>query len=499
MITRPASPQSSASAAASGSAPGASPPGAPSPGSHTLQTRSAMQDRSPIEKPLRSRSPLAKSARLHEALPMDTTILDDDDSTTLPAPGTPLPSLSNNLQEVNPPLPPSQGSLGSFPAAQSDPNSQHSEGSRVAGLGSSGCLGDPPPLPLPTAPALRGRRPGLPPSGAASAVDFDALVAEAMKTTVLPLLDSQKSGILVSVEATLLSNNKAVGEQCHAICTSACTKANEVVVQRLDTLDGAVTKLGEHNTKLQDKVDALTDRLGKVLSSLGHSNSLPNLPDAADVRFGTYLGTPADAPPAHSVTTPFFQRAPDPTKLFVNIHNKAMVTLVHFNTAFEKLADDCGQHPSLFEVTGDLLDNRFDIQYLGPKGTATANCLTLFQSLYLGRGKHKDTVCVDERGLSHKFYINPDRNGAQIRREILCKELKNLIMAAFPNANLFVQKNSGSVLYKRRVLATVVVIDPISARISWMPAGRIELGLVDEVLANVESHFSNLTGGVTRP
>ena len=195
----------------------------------------------------------------------------------------------------------------------------------------------------------------------------------------------------------------------------------------------------------------------------------------------------------------FSTGSPDPTKLFVNIHNKAMVPLVQFNFAFAALAADCGQDPNIFEVTGDPLDNRFDIRYIGPKRSATANCLTLFRSIYLGSGKHKETVCLDEKNNYHKFYINPDRNGAQIRRGILCKELSKILSACFPQASFFVQKSSGSVLYQRRVLATVVVIDPISARIQWMPAARIGLGLVDEVLANVESQFLNLPGGVMRP
>ena len=63
------------------------------------------------------------------------------------------------------------------------------------------------------------------------------------------------------------------------------------------------------------------------------------------------------------------------------------------------MAADCGQDPNLFEVTGDALDNRFDIHYLGPKGSATAACLTLFQSLYLGRGKYKEIQASKSYGV----------------------------------------------------------------------------------------------------
>ena len=398
-------------------------------------------------------------------IPIDESQIEDPDASHLPVPPT---------QEL-----PSQGSLGTFPAAQPDSTTQFSGG-----------------LP-PPASATRGRSGhSVPsPSAASDATDFDSLVAEAMKTTVLPLLDSQKTGILENVTATLLNNNKIVGEQCQRICTQACTTANEAINQRLDNLEGAVTSIGEDTAKLQGKVDELTDKLGKVLSSLGHSNSLPNLQQAAQ----NNLGNPSAAPPSQSVTTPLFHRTPDPTKLFANTHNRAMVPLVSFNNAFEALAADCGQDPNLFEVTGDALDNRFDIRYIGPRGAATAACLTLFQSLYLGRGKYKETICKDERNIAHKFYINPDRNGAQIRREILCKELSKILAACFPREKFFVQTNSGSVLFQRRVLATVIVVDPMSARIQWMPAPCILLGLKDEVLANVETQFSDIVGGANRP
>ena len=440
--------------------------------SATIQTRSATLDRPAIEKPIRSRSPLTKQARTSEVQPMDSPISVDESQIEGPAAShLPVPATPGQLSST-----PSQGSLGTFPAAQPDSTPQFSG---------------------PPASATRGRSGHNAPSPSATSdtTDFDSLVAEAMKTTVLPLLDSQKTGILENVTATLLNNNKIVGDQCQRICTQACTQANEAINQRLDNLEGAVTTIGEDTAKLQGKVDELTDKLGKVLSSLGHSNSLPNLQQAAQ----NNLGNPSAAPPTQSVTTPLFHRTPDPTKLFANIHNKALVPLVSFNNAFEALAADCGQDPNLFEVTGDALDNRFDIRYIGPKGAATAACLTLFQSLYLGRGKYKETICKDEQNNAHKFYINPDRNSCQIRREILCKELSKILAACLPREKFFVQKTSGSVLYQRRVLATIIVVDPMTARIQWMPAPRISLGLVDEVLANVESQFSDIAGGANRP
>ena len=491
--TTPAS-MSAGNSLASGSASGALPPGSPAPASppSAVQTRSAVQDRPAIDKPLRSRSPSSKLARISEAQLMETQR--DDDLTQ---------DYASNPKLLTPAAPTplgvhSQGSLGSFPAGQPDTfPSSPPEAPKVYGLGSIASPLSPAPFPLPPASALRGRAGLIPPSPSTGgeSPDFDFLVSEALKTTVLRLVDSQKATILDTVSSTLKNNNKIVGDQCHTICTTACAKANEAIIQRLDSLEGSVNNIGDDNAKLHIKIDDLTEKLDKALSSLGHSNSLPNLEAAAQ----NHIGNPDAAPPMQSVTTPLFHRTPDPTKLYVNIHNRAFVPITSFNTAFEKLAADCGQDPNLFEVTGEVLDNRFDIQYIGPKGAATGHCLTLFQSLYLGRGKHEGTRCLDEKNNYHKFYINPDRNGAQIRREILSKEVAKILQSAFPSHTFFVQKSTGSVYWQRQVLGTVVVIDPVTSRVSWKPAARIGLGLIDEVLANVDDEFSKITGGVSRP
>ena len=91
---------SSASGSASASASGA------------IQTRSATLDRPAMEKPIRSRSPLTKQARTSEVQPLDSPItidesqIEDSNTSHFPVPAT---------QEL-----PSQGSLGTFPAAQPD-------------------------------------------------------------------------------------------------------------------------------------------------------------------------------------------------------------------------------------------------------------------------------------------------------------------------------------------------------------------------------------------
>ena len=102
-------------------------------------------------------------------------------------------------------------------------------------------------------------------------------------------------------------------------------------------------------------------------------------------------------------------------------------------------------------------------------------------------------------GTLHKYYINPDKNGCQVRREILCKDLKDIVAPHIQDQNIFIQKSTGSIMVQRRVLASIVVTGTISARIQWMPAQRIKYKITDEVRAAIEVAFSALTGGESRP
>ena len=102
-------------------------------------------------------------------------------------------------------------------------------------------------------------------------------------------------------------------------------------------------------------------------------------------------------------------------------------------------------------------------------------------------------------GTVHKYYINPDKNGCQVRREVLCKDLKDIITPYIKDQKIFVQKSTGSIMVQRRVLASIVVTGTISARLQWMPAQRIKYKIIDEVQVAIEEAFSVLTGGESRP
>ena len=81
-----------------------------------------------------------------------------------------------------------------------------------------------------------------------------------------------------------------------------------------------------------------------------------------------------------------------------------------------------------------------------------------------------------------------------MRREILSKHLKAILEGLAISTQFFVKKTSGSIYANKRVVVSVVITGPESARLDWCHGKRIELG-IDQ--GEVESQFGNyvVSGG----
>ena len=101
-------------------------------------------------------------------------------------------------------------------------------------------------------------------------------------------------------------------------------------------------------------------------------------------------------------------------------------------------------------------------------------------------------------GELHQFYIQPDKNGAQTRKEILAKAIKNILEADVAGANtqFLVRKSTGSVMVDRKVLCSVVIVDENTSKIAWFHPLREQLGIVQ---STVEEQFAVVAGGPSSP
>lgn len=190
---------------------------------------------------------------------------------------------------------------------------------------------------------------------------------------------------------------------------------------------------------------------------------------------------------ANDVTTPSFNRKANPTKLFANLHGREKVSKAKFKEAINALAFEAGLKETEFEIVGDNLDDRFELQFLGDLRLSSVKTLQFFDSLKIGRGKWKPQFAKNDAGTPIQFYIAPDKNPCQIRKEILCKHLKGILVGLSPNAEFFVKKETGSIYSGSRVVVSVIITGPESARLDWCHAKRIELA-IDQ--AEAESSFA---------
>ena len=196
------------------------------------------------------------------------------------------------------------------------------------------------------------------------------------------------------------------------------------------------------------------------------------------------------------VTTPAFSRKPDNKLLLANTHGGAQVCRSKFYNAVVALAGEAGIDESNIQLEGDPMDNKFEIKFIG--SASTAHALQLYQSLQLGRGKWKEQVVEGGDGNRIKFYIQPDKNAATIKKEVCAKRLRDIVQDFLGvEKQVFVRKSTGSVLVDRRVLASMIIVDENVVKIGWFHAKRVELRLEQE---KVEEQFHlSLGGGVSSP
>ena len=269
-----------------------------------------------------------------------------------------------------------------------------------------------------------------------------------------------------------------------ATAKEACTGVLETVNGRLSSLELGQKKLEEGQQKVLDELA----NMQRSINSLSHSKSVPNLEPSPHTSQGS--------PPPNDVTTPSFWRKPDPTILYCNVHAGVQVSRESFYKSVVKLATEINLDEQDYQLTGDELDDRFELKFLEP--SAAAKCLQFHQSLNLGRGKRKTTEVPDPAGgSSHTFYVNPDKNGAQVKKEVMAKHLRDIITPLLPEGKqVFLRRTTGSIMVDRRVLVNVVVRDENTVALAWFHSKRIELKL-DE--ASVHQQFDLVAGNLSSP
>ena len=97
----------------------------------------------------------------------------------------------------------------------------------------------------------------------------------------------------------------------------------------------------------------------------------------------------------------------------------------------------------------------------------------------------------NDRGIDVQISAQPDKNHAQIRREILTRDLRDMLAKEFPQHTFFARREEGSIFESRRNLCTIYITSETSASLQFVHAERIRLSIEE---GPIQAKFRVLTG-----
>ena len=99
---------------------------------------------------------------------------------------------------------------------------------------------------------------------------------------------------------------------------------------------------------------------------------------------------------------------------------------------------------------------------------------------------------VDDQNKDIKFRVVPEKKPCHIRRHKFAKHRQSILASKAVDKDLYLKKVTGSVYEGKRVVCSVIITGPESARLDWCHPKRIELGIEQ---APVEQEFSSFVVG----
>ncbi len=184
-----------------------------------------------------------------------------------------------------------------------------------------------------------------------------------------------------------------------------------------------------------------------------------------------------------------FFRVPNPTILYISTFEAKDVAKEKVAKAFGDLTADANINDADYQLHGDPIGNKFEVDFTGTISAAKAKATQLLQSLRLGPGSYKE-ICVDSPGGTQtRIFVNPDKNGAMVKREILSKLLAKELGEIKPEKQFFARRSEGIIFVDRRPIVQINVTGPESATLLWKHTKRINIGLDQE---GVETRFKEI-------
>jgi outer membrane murein-binding lipoprotein Lpp len=327
-------------------------------------------------------------------------------------------------------------------------------------------------------------------------------VADDLGAAIAAALAEQKDVFTESLK-------ESVGQHASTMVTTTFAKVAGQMEQKINAVETKVDDLATKFEQMGREHRAFQADVIAKLDDLAKGNAA-NAPNSSNRNGNTFPIGQASLPPLAPQPGVFadgsgvgillgagdFFRTPDPCKLFVNTLGRVPVAGEKFAVAFRKLAEEAGL-PNLdsIDISGSDLDSRFEITF------ACAPAAKQFLgSLFLGKdpkGKplFKEQL-VDSSHGPIQFFVNPDKNSAQVKKEVLCKKLATFLQAYLPpNTLVTASRVNGRVFVGQKRAVSILIKDESSFSLDWDRAYcntlKLEYPVVEQAFRSEVSQSSS--------
>ena len=244
-------------------------------------------------------------------------------------------------------------------------------------------------------------------------------------------------------------------------------------------MSSQVNKVEANMSSLESKMGNLSLQMEQLLSRNASGSSDANGSDVnRNVNGSSFVGSPPSQVSQNVSSPDGFFREINRTILFCNVTEQTKVSRDKFHKSIVELMSEANINEDCFDLIGDALDDRFEIKFTKQFETAKSQCSQFLDSLRLGRGKWKKQAVPDCENVETQFYIQPDKNPAQVKREIATKLLRDVVQSLVPDTKeVWAKRATGTLFVDKRRLLSVRIQGEDVGSIDWSHPKRIALGL----------------------
>ena len=289
-----------------------------------------------------------------------------------------------------------------------------------------------------------------------------------------PAASPSMDSIRTLIDDTYKKQQAQLVEVCNTNTRAVVTQITEGFANRLTSVEAKVDVIGEKLDKLLNRSQSMPTLSTPSLTSISQEGPGEDGPSQPSTTSGSVQG---------------FMRAIDPTILYINIDKGTDVTLENLKKSFTELAVEANILESNFKIIGSDLASKFQVKFLGDFNTAKSRATQFTLSLRLGPGEYKKQETITPNGVSVSFFVNPDKNAAQVRTEVLAKKLRDYLGEICSGKTFFLRRSDGTIFEDRRALVQVQVLSNSNTRLAWKHLKRVALH-IDQ--GQVEEKFKKL-------